>query len=89
MTQSNETQQKQEDFGQIIKDINIKPIIEEEVRKVRADRDFTSHAAHSKTGYPDLDKIPSVENTLGSNLNEILGKLGITAQKENHESEDS
>ncbi len=88
MTQSNETQQKQEDFERIIRDINIKPIIEEEVRRVRAEKDFIFHEHHSKKGYDALDKIPIMENTLGSNLSKILGKLGIN-DTEHHENEDS
>ena len=81
---------EQAEFGRLIRDVNVKPVIEEEVRKVKAEKDFIFSKHFSNKGHTELEGDPSVEHTLGGNLNKIVEMLGLNKhQNEYHENEDS
>ena len=78
-----EKQNKQAEFEQAVENLNLQSIIDEEVRKIREERDFINRQELTAEDYKnDLGSMPDLNGVLGGDLKEIAGRLGIKYEAE-------
>jgi hypothetical protein len=67
---------KKQLYENALKDLNIRPLIKEAIRKIREEKDFDYSDEQEKAYLNDIDSIP--DNNADDDLERIMGKLGIS-----------